>query len=348
MKRWPIVSLLTAASGCTMVSAPPPAAPIDPPPPVETHRPIEVAPEAARPRPVRDFEEVRGLWVVRFTMTSEEAVRSMVEQADEAGFNTLIVQVRGRGDAFYASELEPRAEPVTAPDDFDPLAYVIREAHARGMAVHAWVNTHLVWGPTRLPRSEEHLVNAHPDWLAVPRALGRELASMPATDPRYVQALVEYAADRPGTVEGVYSSPSHPAVKDRVHQVWIDLAERYDLDGIHFDYIRFPSADYDYSIGALERFRTWVRSRVTEERFGEIDARSTTDLFAFVDALPDEWAEFRREQITGLVQRIYADVRPELHPAAAMSVLAHMEHLIEQEKIETDGAAALDSVYRLK
>ena len=71
----------------------------------------------------------------------------MVAQADAAGFNTLLVQVRGRGDALYTSEREPRAESLAEYPAFDPLQAAIDEAHARGMAVHAWVNTHLVWGP---------------------------------------------------------------------------------------------------------------------------------------------------------------------------------------------------------
>jgi uncharacterized lipoprotein YddW (UPF0748 family) len=189
------------------------------------------------------------------------------------------------------------------------------------MAVHAWVNTHLVWGPTELPESAQHLVNANPDWLAVPRALGRELAGVDPTDPEYVDALVRYARERPGTVEGVFSSPSHPAVKDRVHAVWVDIAERYDVDGIHFDYIRFPSADFDYSIGALERFRVWVLPRLGEELFQRLDAASASNIYAFVDALPERWADFRREQITDLVGRIYRDVkalRPRLLVSAAV------------------------------
>ena len=98
-------------------------------------------------QPVRPFEEVRGLWVVRSTMTSAREVRDMVETAHTAGFNTILVQIRGRADAFYDSRLEPRAESVTDGPDFDPLGDAIRRAHAHGIAVHAWVNTHLVWVP---------------------------------------------------------------------------------------------------------------------------------------------------------------------------------------------------------
>ena len=193
--------------------------------------------------------EIRGLWVVRFTMTNESRVRQMVEQAAEAGFNTLIVQVRGRGDAFYQSELEPKGQAIDGPDDFDPLALAIEEAHRRGIAVHAWVNTHLVWGPAAPPESIDHLLNTHPEWLAVPRGLSEELFNLDPSDSRFVPALRKYAADRPTTVEGIYTSPSHPEVQERILAICMDLLERYHLDGIHFDYIRFPSAEFDYSRG---------------------------------------------------------------------------------------------------
>jgi uncharacterized lipoprotein YddW (UPF0748 family) len=282
----------------------------------------EAMSEARAPlRDARAFPEVRALWVVRWTMSSEDQVRAMVERAAASGFNTLIVQVRGRGDAYYRSALEPRAEGLQGPEDFDPLAVAIEEGHRRGMAVHAWVNTHLVWGPVAPPRSAHHLVNAHPEWLAVPRPLARELYDMDPSSPRFFEALRRYATDRPATVEGIYTSPSHPEVRARVFAVWMDLLERYDLDGIHFDYIRYPSPDFDYSRGALERFRSWVSYRLGADRLAELDRAARRDPLAFTTALPAEWDEFRREQITSLVEEIYRAVkarRPDLVVSAAV------------------------------
>ncbi len=347
MSRSAVLALTALMAGCTVVGAP---APLPAPPsaeavggrppagvetPAERPAPRPVA-EAPTPglhtglRPVRTFAEVRGLWVVRSSMTSEAEVLAMVDNAASAGFNTLIVQVRGRADAFYRSSLEPRAETLTGPDGFDPLALAVAEGHRRGLAVHAWVNTHLVWGPAPNPRSPEHLVNARPDWLGVPRALAEELFTLAPNDPRYVDALRRYADRNRGTVEGIYTSPSHPEVQARVHEVWMDLLGRYDLDGIHFDYIRFPSGDFDYSRGGLERFRAWVAagnsgavggglvpgSAGVPERFS-----TAGEALAFVDAHPQAWADFRREQITGLVRRIYHDVkarRPEVVVSAAV------------------------------
>jgi len=328
MPRSFLPGALALLAGCTVVTVPPPTAgpspTTDPGMPEPRERPraeAEGRPSGWSFDPMRSFDEVRALWVVRYTMTSRDAVLEMVERAERAGINTLIVQVRGRADAFYDSALEPRGEAVREPEGFDPLALVIEEAHRRGMAVHGWVNTHLVWGPTALPRSPEHLVNRHPDWLAVPRALGKEMVGMDPFDERYVERLIEHAAANPHSVEGIYSSPSHPRVQDRVHAVWLDLASRYELDGLHFDYIRFPSAEYDYSIGALERFRLWARPHLAADRFAELDDAYEGELYAFVDGEPALWDRFRREQVTKLVERIYADVKamkPRLVVSAAV------------------------------
>lgn len=265
--------------------------------------------------------EVRALWVVRTALGSAGQVREMVEQAAASGFNTLLVQVRGRGDALYASAYEPRAE--SLPDDpaYDPLQVTIDAARRHGLAVHAWVNTHLVWGPAAPPRSPQHLVNAHPEWLAVPRSLGRELYGHDPRAPGYVARLLEYAIANTATVEGLFTSPSHPEVQERVQQIWIDLARNYDLDGMHFDYVRFPSPEFDYSRGALQRFAAWVKPRLPAARYLRLAAAAEQDPYALAEALPEYWDVFRRDSVSALVRRVYRAVkalRPELVVSAAV------------------------------
>ncbi len=267
------------------------------------------------------FDEVRALWVIRTALDSPDAVRKMVAEAAGSGFNTLLVQVRGRGDAFYASSLEPRAERLPDNPAFDPLRLVIEEAHARGMAVHAWVNTYLVWGPVDPPRSPRHVVNANPDWLAVPRSLGRELHDRNPRDPRYLRSITEHAWAHQRTVTGLWSSPSHPAVQARVQAVWLELATNYDLQGIHFDYVRLPSGEFDYSRGTLDRFRAWVRPYLSSQRYADLVAASGSNPFAMAEALGDLWDQFRRDQVSTLVRRIYRsvkEVRPDLVISAAL------------------------------
>src|SRR5262245_20957353 len=84
-------------------------------------------------------EEIRALWVTRASLTSPASVAALVSTAHAQGFNTLLVQVRGRGDAYYTSDVEPRAADLARqPASFDPLAAVLSAARAEGIRVHAW------------------------------------------------------------------------------------------------------------------------------------------------------------------------------------------------------------------
>ena len=112
--RFPAGSRPRSGSGGVRWSAHPPADRPAPRPgraePGDTGRAAaEARHVGAEAGPTHRFEEVRGLWVVRTTLTSPERVRAMVASAARAGFNTLLVQVRGRGDAYYDSRWEPRA-----------------------------------------------------------------------------------------------------------------------------------------------------------------------------------------------------------------------------------------------
>src|SRR5438067_1948005 len=168
--------------------------------------------------------EVRALWVVRNTLTSPEKIHQMVEKAATSGFNTLIVQVRGRGDAYYRSRWEPRAvELKDQPPDFDPLELTIAEAHRRGLKVHAWLNTSLLANLDALPADPKHVYNAHPEWLAVPRAVAKELYSMSPRDALYRQRIVEWSKANRGDLEGVYAGPANPKVREHIYRIWLDM-----------------------------------------------------------------------------------------------------------------------------
>ena len=138
---------------------------------------------------------------------------------------------------------------------------------------------------------------------------------------RYLDRLVEHTLANRDRIEGLYSSPSAPEVKERVYAIATDLVERYEIDGIHLDYVRYPSQAFDYSRGALDRFRTWIDGWITDDRRAELAAALERNPLAFVEAFPDPWAEFRRSQITDLVERIYVGVksrRPDVLVSAAV------------------------------
>src|ERR1700674_602098 len=119
--------------------------------------------QAALPR-----AEVRALWVVRTSLSSPAAIEEMVTAARAGGFNTLLVQIRGRGDAYYLGGVEPRPAALISQPNFDPLATTLSKAHGAGLAVHAWINVNLVAG-LDLPVAPAHIVYRHPEWLMVPR-----------------------------------------------------------------------------------------------------------------------------------------------------------------------------------
>jgi uncharacterized lipoprotein YddW (UPF0748 family) len=166
------------------------------------------------------------LWVVRWTLTDSQKVERAVERAQEMGVRGLLVQVVGRGDAHYRSDILPRAEAL-AGTDFDPLGLVTARAHAAGLEVHAWVNCMLVWSLSNRPRDPRHVVNAHPEWVA-------RLA-----DGRPMTRMTDRQRRRLG-VEGAFLSPAHPGVRAWLASVVKEIAERYAVDGVHLDYIRLP------------------------------------------------------------------------------------------------------------
>lgn len=254
--------------------------------------------------------EVRALWVVRDTMTSPKRVKEMVEQAHAAGFNTLIVQVRGRGDAYYTARWEPRAALLkNQADDFDPLAIAIQEAHAAGIKVHAWINTFLVADAASLPESREHAMYKHPEWLAVPRGIANELYRGDPKAQNYSDTLIRYAQNNKEELEGIFFSPAHPGVKEQIYNLWIDITERYDIDGLHFDYIRYPNRQFDYSRTSLDRFRAELEKTMSAEDRKHFAQIAATDPLAHVNAFPDRYSQFQRDQVTDLVERVYQGVK---------------------------------------
>src|SRR5688572_24693853 len=154
--------------------------------------------------------EVRALWVVRTTLTSPEKIITMVKAAKKNGFNTLIVQIRGRGDAYYKSRREPRAvELKDQPGNFDPLAVTIGAAKQEGLTVHGWINTSLLANLDALPTDPKHVYNRHPDWLAVPKPVAAALYNLSPRDPQYRQRIVEWSKANRQELEGIYTGPSN-------------------------------------------------------------------------------------------------------------------------------------------
>ena len=188
------------------------------------------------------------------------------------------MQVRGRGDAYFTSSLEPRAADLQRqPATFDPLATVLAKAHEAGLRVHAWVNVNLVSSAADLPIAPTHLVHRHPEWLMVPRDLVQELSRVPEESPAYVGKLARWTrAQTTAATAATGTQPARPAraskastrrrilpaAADHVNAVVRDLVTRYAVDGVHLDYARYPTERFDYSRGAIRAFRDAVRPQL--------------------------------------------------------------------------------------
>jgi uncharacterized lipoprotein YddW (UPF0748 family) len=275
------------------------------------------------PAPLRGAvpAETRALWVLRTSLSSPDSIATLVRTAREHGFNTLLVQVRGRGDAYYNGGLEPRAaELQRQPAAFDPLATVLAAAHGAGLRVHAWVNVNFVSSATEMPIAATHLVHRHPEWLMVPRDLAQEMIKVPETSPSYAGRLARWTRAQTG-VEGLYVSPIIPAAADHVDAVLRDLATRYDVDGIHLDYVRYPSERFDYSRAAIREFRDTIRPTLPVSARRDLDEREPIDPIVYPDTFQDEWKAFRLGRLTALVARLRTTIKT-ARPAAMVTVAA--------------------------
>ncbi|MBN2366803.1 MAG: hypothetical protein EH225_12915 [Calditrichaeota bacterium] len=184
---------------------------------------------------------IRGLWVVRHTMTHPQKIDSLLEIARECGFTDLFVQIRGRGDAFYSSRYESRAEELEN-TDFDPLHYILSHQNRDSIRIHAWLNVFYIWSKDTLPRDTNHIVHRNTSWLAVPTNIPDFVTNYP------------FSVKNTG-VEGLFVSPLQPDAQKHFLQVMSDIMDKYAVDGIHLDYIRYPDRSFDINPDVVKGFQ---------------------------------------------------------------------------------------------
>ncbi|MBI5440467.1 MAG: family 10 glycosylhydrolase [Deltaproteobacteria bacterium] len=253
----------------------------------------------------------RGVWIVRDRIEGPSAAGEAVEAARGAGFDTLVVQVRGRGDAYYRSELVPGAE--VLPPGFDPLAEVL--ARSGGARVLAWMNVFYVWEKEGPPQDASHVAKAHPDWL-LRSADGRAVAEYTPAE-RSLSGL-----------EGTYADPASRDYREHFCAVVRELVSKYRVDGVHLDFVRYPGAGFGEGGALAESFkRAWgVEPALIPEELRRPDLgawlRGETplaDRVLVTAALL--WAETRAAQVTELVRAVRGaldSVRPGLELSAAV------------------------------
>lgn len=234
----------------------------------------------------------RGVWVVRHTLRTPASIDAAIALAQDVGADTLFVQVNGRMEAYYESALLPAAADMAA--DFDPLEYIIRRARAAGIQVHAWINAFTAGMLTDLPSSPEHVLHRHPDWMTVDRT-GRSL-----WDYSWQEAQVYVPARM--------LDPGLPDVQRFVVDVVLEVVDKYDVDGVHLDYVRYPSRRFGYHPESIRRF-------FEEHGFDPMELEQNAAAFV-AEYGRDElerrlglWDAWRRDQVTKLVERLSGELR---------------------------------------
>lgn len=243
--------------------------------------------ESWRPAPLPLPQPVRGVWVARFHYRYADDIPTIMANCARLGCNTVYWQVRGEGTVAYPSAVEPWSREFGFADPgFDPLAIAVQEAHRRGLRIEAWLNVMPGWKGRQPPPAglrPPHVYHAHPDW------------------------FLHDAAGRPQPPGDFYAvlNPCRPEVRGHILRVVDELLARYDLDGIHLDYVRYA---WDESPGAKQNYPRDLRTLALYSR----------DTGRQPDADPAAWDAWRANQLTRLVAEIRSAVQRR-RPGAALT-----------------------------
>jgi uncharacterized lipoprotein YddW (UPF0748 family)/chitodextrinase len=209
---------------------------------------------------------------------SSSAVTSLVNYADSCNLNCVIPEIRLRCDAYYASSIEPPGTGVDpSPADFDSLADLISKAHPLNIQVIPWLVTFRIWTTAGGPG---HMTPEHIWWTHGPGN----------ADPN--QNWVMYSDTGAWDYGGIVNlDPGHPGVENYLISVFMDIVNRYDVDGINLDYIRYPATNWGYNPVAVQRFNA---------EYGRTGNPTSTDA---------TWQNWRKDQVTNLVKRLYLEIK---------------------------------------
>lgn len=241
--------------------------------------------------------EFRAFWAdvfhVGYKSTAE--IDAMVARAVAGRYNVIMPEMMAYQDstvgshgAYWRSNILPRSTVVT--DSFDPLAYLVEKAHAVGIEVHPWMVAFRV--STAWPPAGNSILSAHPEYLMVPSASMGTVAPVGS----------DYQLD-----------PGSPDVQEYLISIVRELVTNYDIDGIHWDYIRYTQADAGYPTDTSYANSGLARFKRLTGYTGTPPATGYTP-----------WDDFRRRTITEIIRR----VRAELADLSTTKPLRHSASLI--------------------
>ena len=209
-----------------------------------------------------------AMWITRWDYQNPDDIKKIVQNAADYGFNKILFQVRGNGTVFYHSKLEPWSEQFDYKDPgWDPLQIAIDLAHAHDIELHAWVNVYPAWCGFTPPKSYSQLYYTRPDWFLNDQS-GK---------PRRL------------SFHYVWLSPTNPDVQDYLLNIFAEIYNGYNVDGLHLDYIRYPSEAYLPDKTSIHLFKKKFGTNYTNE--------------------PKIWADWCASSITKLVAQLYKNLK---------------------------------------
>lgn len=229
-----------------------------------------------------------ALWIVRHNISSPQKIDQLLALIKDTNIKHLFVQVRGRGDSYYNSEFEPKANDI--PAGFDPLKYLLKKTAKSDIKIHAWINVSFVLEADEYPPKSDHVLSRHPEWI---------------TYDSYGRPMTNYSKKQldNNLAEGYFLDPAIPDVKDYIEKIICDVLSKYPVDGIHLDYIRYPYSGYNpYKKSYLNDFGYNPAAR---KIFKDIYGIDPVDIDRFHDSPEKQlFDKFRSDQITEIVKRV--------------------------------------------
>ena len=219
----------------------------------------------------------------------DEAVKRLAEN----GFTAVLPNMLWGGVAFYESEVLPISSSVK--NRGDQIKLCVEACKKYGIECHVWkVNFNMGW----------------------------------ATDAEFVKKMKEQGRTQvmfDGTGEDRWLCPSHPENQRLEIDAMLEVAKKYEVDGVHFDYIRYPHGNGCFCGGCKERFEKWAGVKVEDWPKG---VRSE-------DAVLERWLQFRREQITYVVKSVAEGVK-ELDRKVKISAAVFRDWPVDRNTIGQD------------
>ena len=251
--------------------------------------------------------EIRYVWLDRGTIVkakSEEDLIPLFDKFAQAGINIVFLETLNAGYTIYPSEIAPKQNPLI--EDWDPLESAVKLAHERGMELHPWL-----WIFATANQLHNQILNQPENYL------GPVLSE----NPEWIMTNNEGDLFHP-TSQKAFLDPANPEVRSYLLSIFDEIITKYDVDGIQFDYIRYPfqhpSVNQTHGYGLSSREQFFKQTGVDP-----LTLNPDSNLW-------QKWTEFRIQQIDSFVaiasQRL-KQKRPNLIISTAVFPISYNERI---------------------